>query len=75
MAKDLPKYKKLLVTRKKLEKHFRDVQDVEFTIEEGKLWMLQTRNGKRTVLLPSTLRWIWLRSASSRRKSYPPYSC
>ncbi|MCP8939035.1 pyruvate, phosphate dikinase [Alsobacter sp. SYSU M60028] len=31
-----------------LEKHYRDVQDVEFTIERGKLWMLQTRNGKRT---------------------------
>jgi pyruvate,orthophosphate dikinase len=32
----------------KLERHFRDVQDVEFTIEEGKLWMLQTRDAKRT---------------------------
>ncbi|MCP4692584.1 MAG: pyruvate, phosphate dikinase [Desulfobacterales bacterium] len=32
----------------KLEKHFRDMQDVEFTIEQGKLWMLQTRDGKRT---------------------------
>ena len=31
-----------------LEKHYRDVQDVEFTIERGKLWMLQTRSGKRT---------------------------
>ena len=49
MAKDLPKsHKELLAIRTKLEKHFRDVQDVEFTIEEGKLWMLQTRNGKRT---------------------------
>jgi pyruvate,orthophosphate dikinase len=49
MAKDLPKsHKELLKIRKQLEKHFRDVQDVEFTIEEGKLWMLQTRNGKRT---------------------------
>ena len=49
MAKDLPKsHKELLKIRKILEKHFRDVQDVEFTIEEGKLWMLQTRNGKRT---------------------------
>ena len=49
MAKDLPQpYKELLEIRKKLEEHFRDVQDVEFTIEEGKLWMLQTRNGKRT---------------------------
>src|SRR6185295_800536 len=32
----------------KLEKHYRDVQDIEFTIQKGKLWMLQTRNGKRT---------------------------
>src|SRR5215218_3416789 len=32
----------------KLEKHYRDMQDLEFTIERGKLWMLQTRNGKRT---------------------------
>ncbi|MDB4673330.1 pyruvate, phosphate dikinase [Verrucomicrobiales bacterium] len=49
MAKDLPKsHKELLKVRGILEKHFRDVQDVEFTIEEGKLWMLQTRNGKRT---------------------------
>src|SRR5204862_4777599 len=31
-----------------LEKHYRDMQDMEFTIEQGKLWMLQTRNGKRT---------------------------
>jgi len=34
----------------KLEQHFRDVQDVEFTVEQGKLFMLQTRNGKRTGL-------------------------
>ncbi len=33
---------------KKLEKHYKDMQDVEFTIERGKLWMLQTRTGKRT---------------------------
>ena len=31
-----------------LEKHYRDMQDMEFTVEQGKLWMLQTRNGKRT---------------------------
>src|SRR5256712_9340795 len=31
-----------------LEKHYRDMQDMEFTVEEGKLWMLQTRGGKRT---------------------------
>ncbi len=32
----------------KLEKHYRDMQDMEFTVEQGKLWMLQTRTGKRT---------------------------
>src|SRR6185312_4007011 len=31
-----------------LEQHYRDMQDLEFTVERGKLWMLQTRNGKRT---------------------------
>ncbi len=49
LANDLPdSYEELLEIRKILEAHFRDVQDVEFTIEAGKLWMLQTRNGKRT---------------------------
>lgn len=41
-------YKELLETQQKLEDHYRDMQDLEFTIQEGKLWMLQTRNGKRT---------------------------
>jgi pyruvate,orthophosphate dikinase len=41
-------YRKLVGIYKKLEKHYRDMQDIEFTIEDGKLWMLQTRNGKRT---------------------------
>jgi pyruvate,orthophosphate dikinase len=45
----MPKsYAELLKVRQILEKHFKDVQDVEFTIQEGKLFMLQTRNGKRT---------------------------
>ncbi|MSR65991.1 MAG: pyruvate, phosphate dikinase [Pedosphaera sp.] len=45
----MPKsYAELLVVRKTLEKHFKDVQDIEFTVQEGKLFMLQTRNGKRT---------------------------
>ncbi|NLT71058.1 MAG: pyruvate, phosphate dikinase, partial [Verrucomicrobiaceae bacterium] len=49
MAKDLPNsHKELLKVRGILEKHFKDVQDIEFTIEDGKLWMLQTRTGKRT---------------------------
>jgi pyruvate,orthophosphate dikinase len=41
-------YKELVETQQKLEDHYRDMQDLEFTIQEGKLWMLQTRNGKRT---------------------------
>jgi pyruvate,orthophosphate dikinase len=41
-------YKELEDIYKKLEKHYKDMQDIEFTIEKHKLWMLQTRNGKRT---------------------------
>ncbi|MEE8329483.1 MAG: pyruvate, phosphate dikinase [Thermodesulfovibrionia bacterium] len=40
-------YKQLFFFQKNLEKHYRDMQDIEFTIEDGKLWMLQTRVGKR----------------------------
>jgi pyruvate,orthophosphate dikinase len=40
-------YRQLVDIRNTIEKHFRDMQDFEFTIEEGKLWMLQTRTGKR----------------------------
>jgi pyruvate,orthophosphate dikinase len=49
LEKTFPKaYKDLLDIRKKLEKHYREMQDIEFTIEGGKLYMLQCRNGKRT---------------------------
>ncbi len=49
LKKDMPQvYAQLEEVRQKLEKHYRDVQDIEFTIQKGKLWMLQTRNGKRT---------------------------
>jgi pyruvate,orthophosphate dikinase len=49
MAKRFPKLnKELLGIFKKLEKHYQDMCDTEFTIEQGKLWMLQTRVGKRT---------------------------
>jgi pyruvate,orthophosphate dikinase len=41
-------YSDLVKYYTKLEKHYRDMQDMEFTVEQGKLWMLQTRNGKRT---------------------------
>lgn len=40
--------KDLIETQQKLEDHYKDMQDLEFTIENGKLWLLQTRNGKRT---------------------------
>ena len=41
-------YKELDALQNKLENHYRDMQDMEFTVQEGKLWFLQTRNGKRT---------------------------
>ena len=41
-------YKELDALQTKLENHYRDMQDMEFTVQEGKLWFLQTRNGKRT---------------------------
>ena len=45
----MPKaYAELLELETKLENHYKDMQDIEFTIQEGKLWILQTRNGKRT---------------------------
>ncbi|MBD3222872.1 pyruvate, phosphate dikinase, partial [bacterium] len=55
-ARDLPTmedvmpelYQELDAIRDKLERHYKNMQDVEFTIQEGRLWMLQTRNGKRT---------------------------
>jgi pyruvate,orthophosphate dikinase len=49
LKKQMPKsYAELMKVRQILEKHFKDVQDIEFTIQEGRLFMLQTRNGKRT---------------------------
>jgi pyruvate,orthophosphate dikinase len=49
LAADLPEvYQQFVAIAERLERHYRDVQDMEFTIERGKLYMLQTRNGKRT---------------------------
>ena len=49
LEEDLPEcYKEFMELAQKLENHYRDMQDMEFTIEEGKLYFLQTRNGKRT---------------------------
>ena len=51
MKEDLPEaYADFMAVCEKLEQHYREMQDVEFTIEKGKLWMLQTRNGKRTAM-------------------------
>ena len=49
LAEDLPEcYKNFMEIANRLENHYRDMQDMEFTIEDGKLFFLQTRNGKRT---------------------------
>jgi pyruvate,orthophosphate dikinase len=49
MSKRLPEaYDDLLETQQRLERHFRDMQDLEFTVERGRLYLLQTRTGKRT---------------------------
>jgi pyruvate,orthophosphate dikinase len=49
LKEDLPDiYNQFVSLANKLERHYRDMQDLEFTVERGKLWMLQTRNGKRT---------------------------
>jgi pyruvate,orthophosphate dikinase len=49
LREEMPEvYQQFSEIAKMLERHYKDVQDVEFTIERGKLWMLQTRNGKRT---------------------------
>ena len=49
LAEDMPDaYVQLMEITQRLETHYRDMQDIEFTIEQGRLWMLQTRTGKRT---------------------------
>jgi len=49
LAEKMPEvYQQLLEIRNKLERHYKDMQDIEFTVQKGKLYMLQTRNGKRT---------------------------
>lgn len=49
LEKEMPKvYSKLMKIQSRLERHYRDMQDMEFTVERGRLWMLQTRAGKRT---------------------------
>ena len=51
MARRLPTaYAELMTTQQRLEQHYRDMQDIEFTVERGKLYLLQTRSGKRTAM-------------------------
>jgi pyruvate,orthophosphate dikinase len=58
-AIDATSYAQLLQAMAQLEKHYRDLCDIEFTIERGKLWMLQTRVGKRTAARRSGSRRSW----------------
>ncbi|MBN2149229.1 MAG: pyruvate, phosphate dikinase [Anaerolineales bacterium] len=56
LVKDMPDvYSQFMSITASLEQHYREMQDVEFTIERGKLWMLQTRNGKRTAKAAVTI--------------------
>ncbi len=49
LKQDMPEiYNQFVEVAEKLERHYKDMQDLEFTVERGRLWMLQTRNGKRT---------------------------
>jgi len=76
-AKDFPSleeampnaYKELFETQKKLEDYFKDMQDLEFTIQDGKLWMLQTRNGKRTAAAMVTIAMDMLREGKIDEKT------
>ena len=69
LAKNVPEaYKELEHTYKKLEKHYRDMLDLEFTIQEGKLYMLQTRVGKRTGIAAVKIAVEWSEKASSRSR-------
>ena len=60
LEKTMPElYDELAAIRTKLEKHYLDMQDVEFTIQEGHLWMLQTRVGKWTAQLHHQRKYLW----------------
>ena len=66
LAEDLPEcYEKFMAIANKLEEHYRDMQDMEFTIEEGNLYFLQTRNGREPLLQPSISHVTWLTKARS----------
>jgi pyruvate,orthophosphate dikinase len=62
-------YQQLLHAETTLENHFKDMQDMEFTIQEGKLWMLQTRNGKRTGAAMVRIAMEMLQAGHDRREN------
>ena len=69
LEQGMPKvYEQLKDITRRMEKHYRDMQDFEFTIQDGKLYMLQTRNGKRTVWPRSASPSTWCARVSSRRR-------
>ncbi|MBW6458428.1 MAG: pyruvate, phosphate dikinase, partial [FCB group bacterium] len=61
-------YKELNELQQKLEDHYRDMQDLEFTIQDGRLWLLQTRNGKRTGSAMVTIAMEMLRQGTLNEK-------
>ncbi|MBN2519184.1 MAG: pyruvate, phosphate dikinase, partial [Bacteroidales bacterium] len=66
----MPKvYEELNATQQKLEDHYKDMQDLEFTIQDGKLWMLQTRNGKRTAAAMVKIAMDMLRDGTINEKT------
>ena len=58
----------LVETLDRLEEHYRDMQDIEFTVEEGTLYLLQTRTGKRTARRPCASRSRWSREGLISRE-------
>ena len=60
MADVLPDaFRELQDMVRRLEEHYRDLQDIEFTVEEGRLYLLQTRTGKRTAAAALSAPWTW----------------
>src|SRR5882757_4459967 len=66
--RDLASYKELVKVMQTLERHYRDMCDIEFTVEQGKLWMLQTRIGKRTAASAVKIAVDWSKSGRSPRR-------
>ena len=64
MQKTLPDaFQQLIETMRRLEEHYRDMQDIEFTVEDDRLYLLQTRSAKRTAAAALRPPWTWSRRA------------